>query len=82
MTATEFNKLSFAEKGNIWSTEAVFLDERVVYARYKVLMYSYANFYIEVYYNAKNNEIETLKALENVDDWEGYLKSINLELLY
>ena len=82
MTATEFNELPYPKKADMWSKNGVFLDERIIYGKCKIVIYSVFNFYVEVYYNVNTNQIGTVKALENIEDFEGYLKSVQLELLY
>lgn len=81
MVASDFNKLSIDEKGNLLTEHSLFLDERVIYGKYKIIIYSLFNFYVEVYYHAVHNEIETVTAIETSEDWESYLKSINLNSL-
>lgn len=82
MTAEEFNKMDLEQKGEIWTANSVFVDERIVYNQHKIVIYSLFNFYCEVYYNIKDNKIEDLKALEKMEDWEGYMKSIRLDSLH
>ena len=82
MTAQEFNMLNLDQKGEVWNTNSIFIDERIVYNKHKIVIYSVFNFYVEVFYSIKDNKIENLKALENIEDWEGYLKSIKLGFLY
>lgn len=81
MTASEFNKLSPDEKGALLTEQSTFIDERIIYGKYKIIIYSLFNFYIEVYYHVQHNEVETIKAIESIDDWESYMRSINLDSL-
>ena len=82
MTAKEFNTLDLDKRGLIWNEHSTFLDTRIVYGKYKIIIYAVFNFYVEVFYNIKTNKIDDLKALENVEDFEGYMNSIKVELLY
>jgi len=82
MTPQEFNMLGLDQKGEVWNTNSIVIDERIVYNKHKIVIYSVFNFYVEVFYSIKDNKIEDLKALENIEDWEGYLKSIKLGFLY
>lgn len=81
MTASDFNKLTLDEKGKLLTEQSVFLDERVIYGKYKIIIYSLFNFYIEAYYHVQHNEVETIKAIESIEDWESYMRSINLNSL-
>lgn len=82
MTASEFNALSTDEKGELLTANSVFIEDRVIYGKYKIIMYALNNLYVEVYLHIKHNEIETVKALDTLEDWESYMQSINLELLF
>ncbi len=81
MTAQEFNTINFEQKSALLTENSIFIDERFIYGKYKILMYSLFNFYVEVYYHIEHNEIETVKALVDLKDWESYMSSIQLELL-
>lgn len=82
MELAEFVKISnINDQANILWNQGVFLDERVIYNNFKVLTYSLNNFYVEVTYHIKSNAIAQIKPLISLEDWEGYLSSINLDHL-
>ena len=81
-TATEFNQLPYPKKSYVWKKNGVFLDERIIHGKCRIVVYAIFNFYVEVYYNLNSNQIGTIKALENSEDFDGYLNSIQLELFY
>ena len=81
MTPQEFNQLPSNVRAELLWDQGQYLLERVVYNEYIVKMYLVDKFYVEVYYNATDNQIEDITALENEKDWEGFLNSINIKVL-
>lgn len=81
LSISEYNSLTIDQKGEILFTKGDYIDHRVQYNKYKIVIYSLGNFYVEVFYDVHNNEIKRINALENEQDWTGYLESINLEYL-
>ena len=81
MTPQEFNQLPSNVRAELLWDQGQYLLERVVYNEYIVKMYLVDKFYVEVYYNANDNQIEDVTALENEKDWEGFLNSINIKVL-
>jgi hypothetical protein len=55
------------------------VDERIIYNKYIIKMYSIYSFFVEVWIDVKTLKIDKIQALENSQDWQGYLKSIRLE---
>lgn len=82
MTATEYNKLSDEQRSVLLIENGMFIEDRIDDGKYKIVMYGLFNFYVEAFYHIENNKIETIQALANIDDWERYLQSLNLDLLY
>lgn len=82
MTATEYNKLSDEQRSVLLIENGMFIEDRIDDGKYKIVMYGLFNFYVEALYHIEKNKIETIQALANIDDWERYLQSINLDLLY
>ena len=81
LSISEYNNLTLDQKGEILFTKGDYIDHRVQYHKYKIAIYSLGNFYVEVFYDVHNNEIKRINALENEQDWTGYLESINLDYL-
>lgn len=81
MTVSEFNKLDIKDKGEalfVPKSKAVFIDERIIYNKYIIKIYALNYFFVEVWVTVKDPQIEKIFALEKEEDWQGYLKSINL----
>jgi|TARA_R100000750_G_scaffold30200_3_gene19204 hypothetical protein len=81
LSITKYNQLNLNQKGEILFSKGNYIDYRIEYNKYKIALYSLGNFYVEVFYDVHNNEIKRINALENEQDWHGYLDSINLEYL-
>ena len=69
------------ERANLLWHKGMFLDERIVYNKSKHLIFTLFNFYVEIIYDLKTDTLTHVKPLETLEDWEGYLGSINLEHL-
>ena len=82
MRAAEFNDLPLVKKGKVWRKNGVYLDERILHEKCRIEIYSLFNFYVEVYHNLRDNQIGTIKALEDSEDFDRLLKNVQLELLY
>jgi len=81
LTISEFNSLPLNQKGEILFSTGDYVEDRIQYNKYKIIMYSLGNFYVEVFYDVFSNEIKRINGLENDADWHGYLESINLGYL-
>ncbi len=77
MTSSEFNTKDLDTQYDIVS-EGELLEVREVY-KYRIALYHTHNFYAELFYDMKANEITRIKALESETDWHGYLESVNIE---
>ena len=76
MTAIEFNLLPLDERGNITFNNGTHVNE---YAKYNdCVVYSVHNYFVEVVYDVKNNQIRNVIALVNKKDFEGYLNCVRL----
>ena len=82
MTAEKFNSLITDSKANFLWDNGVYVDERISYNKYLIKIYSLVDFYVEVYYCIEDNKIEDIYAIETDEDWEGFLKYINLKDLF
>ena len=81
MTAKQYNELSTNARADYLWDQGIFLLQRQVKGNYIIKMYSLEKFFVEVCYNATDNCIDDISALEKDDDWYGYLNFINLKLL-
>ena len=79
MTPEKFNSLITDAKANYLWDNGVFIDERMCYNKFIIKVYSLLDFYVEVYYSMSDNKIEDIYALETEEDWEGFLKNIDLK---
>lgn len=83
MNAQEFNnQKSIDHKANLVWDIGTYIDERAIYGKYIIKMYTVYHLIVEVWVNTKSLKIEKIKALEDETDWKGYLASVNLENLY
>lgn len=79
MTLYQFRALDINEQANaVW--EGTFLDSRVE-AIYNVHLYNVGDFYVEVYYSNKLNEIVKIRAFRSTSFIEVYLNTITLDSL-
>lgn len=81
MTAKNFNELSIENKSTYLWENGIYVDERVSYNKYLIKIYSLDDFYVEVYYSIEDNKIEDIYGVETDEDWEGFLKTIDLREL-
>ena len=80
MTAKQFNAMkSLDNKADLVWDIGMHVDERIIYNKYIIKMYSIYSFFVEVWIDVKTLKIDKIQALENSQDWQGYLKSIRLE---
>ena len=82
MTAEKFNSLITDSKANFLWDNGVYVDERISYNKYLIKIYSLVDFFVEVYYCIEDNKIEDIYAIQTEEDWEGFLKYIQLKDLF
>lgn len=82
MTPADFNKKPTEGKATVLWDNGVYAGERVVYNKYLVKIYSLLDFWVEVYYDIKDNRLEDIYALETEEDFNGILNSIDLVELF
>jgi len=73
--------LKLHEKGEFLWKEGKHVEERLIYGKYVVQIHCFDNFFVEVYYSVRGNNIDDIKAIHKGEDWDGYLDSIKLEHL-
>ena len=80
MTAKDFNLIkSIDHRANIVWDYGEFIDEKIIYHKYQIKMYSLYSFIVEVWVNVKTLQIEKISALEEFNDWSGYMNLIRFE---
>lgn len=79
--ATDFNKLTHDEQAwYIWNG-AIHLNVREVYG-YRVNLFSYNDYYIELWYSVYENQIKKIKAFDSTSLLAPYLENIKLDELF
>jgi hypothetical protein len=66
MTINEYSSLSFDDRAAILWDLGMYLED-VDYYNQKVVLYSLFSFFVEVYYNVENNQIERLTVADEAD---------------
>ena len=82
MIKQEFNTLEINERAALIWSKGQYIDERIIYGKYHIKMYSLKDFFVEVWINLKNWNIEKVQAIESDTDWSGYLSSIRVADLF
>ncbi len=78
LNCNDFNKLTHDEQAwYIWNG-AIHLHVREVYG-YRVNLFSFNGFYIELWYSTGENSIKKIKSFENAALLAPYLEDITLE---
>jgi hypothetical protein len=78
LTPEKFNTMLTEAKANITWDDGFFIDERISYNKYIIKVYALYDYYVEVYYSIEDNKIEDIYAIETEQDWDSFLKHINL----
>ncbi len=81
MTIDQFNRLNDDQKSNALWIKASLIDV-IRKEDITVLLYQLDNFYIEVYYNYDQNQIEKFRSFASTDQLEPYLNKISLEGMF
>jgi hypothetical protein len=58
MTKQEFNQKEINERADILWRDGVFIEDRVIYNRYQIKVYSLKSFFVEVWVNVQDLKIE------------------------
>ena len=82
MSEKEFNELDLNERAALVWSRGQYIDERVIYGKYHIKMYSMKDFFVEVWINLNPLHIEKVHAIESKKDWSGYLNSIQISDLF
>lgn len=82
ITQSQFdNIIPRVEQLNLLLREGTVVDERYIYGKYEIQLFSLSNFYVEVWTNLVTQEFEKVVSLQSEDDWSGFLGSVKLSLL-
>lgn len=81
MNISEYKQLELNKRASILWENGTFIEDRIMYGKYKICTYSLFDFFVEVFYDIHDNSIKRINALEDEIDWKGYLDSINLDYL-
>jgi hypothetical protein len=82
MSEKEFNELELNERTALLWSQGDFIDERIIYGKYQIKMYSMKNFFVEVWIKLKPLEIEKVHAIDCEKDWSGYLNGMKIADLF
>jgi hypothetical protein len=79
VTLATFNSIiDITTQAKLLKEAGSFIDERIIYGKYAVKIYSMFNFLGEVWVNLKKSEIEKVVALPNQPDWEMFLSGLKI----
>lgn len=82
MTVQEFKLIpTRAEKFSTILCNGKLVDERYIYGKFEIQLYSLDDFFVEVWTNIKCNELYQIVPLESEKNWNGFLASMKLETL-
>lgn len=81
MIAKEFNQLDINSKAEIVWDSGTLVDQRKKGYHIDISMHTVESFYVEIWYDNKQNIISDIRALESDKDWEGFLGSVNIKYL-
>ena len=77
MTALQYNILpSFKQLSLVWS-KGVYLAKRIE-DHFSVMLYQLQSFYVEVYYDNQEGEVEKIYSFNETDNLEPYLPKLNI----
>ena len=80
ITLYEFNSLNDNEKYEAIMEYATYVADRFV-VQYKILLYQFDNFYVELFYNSQDNAIVRFRSFITPELLSPYIDKINLEEL-
>jgi hypothetical protein len=73
-----FNKLSLEEKKQLVWEHGIYIDSKV--SKYSaVTLFLVGDYYVEMFLNRISEDIEEIRAFDEVDNLEIYLKEINID---
>jgi len=80
MNVTDFNSLNIHEKANITWPACTYLASRFD-GDFVVVTYRMPLFFVEVRFNVESHDITSIQGLDTEEDFDGYLRSVNLSSL-
>lgn len=77
ITKEDYDKLELNEKAKLLWDKGDFISH-IEYYNQKICLYTFENFFVEVYYSDDENKIENIKTTTDEKRIKLYLKNINL----
>jgi hypothetical protein len=77
-TPAEFNQFANPEKWAIIEDYGIYLDVYRMEGELKICLFSLFNYYVEVFYQPKQDKLKKAAALISWDGLDPYLKQINI----
>jgi hypothetical protein len=79
MTIYEFLALDEIEQAEaVWA--GVMIADRIE-GEHRLILYQLDSFYIEIWYNMEDNEIQKVRSFENTEQLQPYLSQIDISVL-
>ncbi len=75
MTLYEFNVLNEDEKTALLWSEGLFVTDK---PGSSILLYQLYDFYVEVFYEGKENKIQRLRSFSSLDQLDAYLNIVDI----
>jgi hypothetical protein len=81
ITSTSYNSLTFDEKVEVlWSRGRLLIANK--FKKFDRSLYAVDNFFVEVLYNKKDENIQEIKLVDNKKKLKFYIKQINIRSLF
>lgn len=82
MTSRDYNGLTIGKRADILWKDGTRLFEKVVDKNKMMVIYAVSTFFVEICYFQQDFKVSSIKALETSDDWNWFLRSIELQELF
>lgn len=73
--------MELLEKTEVLSTDGIYLARRTD-GCYSILLYQLDGFYVELYYNARQNCLTCIRSFDSVGDLAYYLEDVDISDLF
>ena len=77
MTFLDYNNLSIHEQLQLLMIKGTPI-RKMLYSSYKIVLYSFQGFFVEVLYSTDDNTILDIHAIESEKDWPGFVNRVQL----
>lgn len=79
MTIQEFKLIpTRAEKFSTLLCNGTLVDERYIYGKFEIQLYSLHDFFVEVWTDLQSHELDKILPLDSEESWFGFLQSVSL----